>query len=97
MARLPSKVKIHLTGMGRGTVSIDGIDIPCVTRITFRACSDRHEREPNRLELELYCGEVEIEGPAEVVMGFKDSLPTTVKPRPEPTTVPSSGKPRSSP
>lgn len=80
MARLPPKVKIHLTGLGRGTVSIDGIEIPCVQRIAFTACADRSQT--NHLELELYAGEVEIEGPAEVVMQFRDALPATVKVKP---------------
>ena len=80
MARLPPKVKIHLTGLGRGTVSIDGVELPCVQRIQFTACADR--RQLNRLELELYAGEVEIEGPAEVVMGFRDALPASLKVKP---------------
>lgn len=67
--QLPT-VKVQMSGVGRGKVWVDGVEIPWVRAVRFTAAVD----QPNKLEVEI-CGNLEVEGPAEVLMRLRDQLP----------------------
>lgn len=60
------KIRIEMTGAGRGNVFLDDKEIEGVFSIKFEAKVD----DANTVHLQLYTSEVVITGPAEVVRDF---------------------------
>lgn len=64
------KVKIKMTGPGQGTMELDGVQIPGLSRFNIRCKA----REYNTIWFEILAKEIEIEGP------FKASGQVVVEP-----------------
>jgi hypothetical protein len=60
------KVRIEMTGFGRGHVFLDDHEIEGVYSVKFESAAN----DANTVHLTLYASEVVITGPAEVVRDF---------------------------